>query len=225
MPAMTFVITGVTSGLGQALTTRLLAEGHRVYGCARRPNPVPGAISERFAFRQLDILDRAAVVAWAREVTADSAVDVLVHNAAVMHPSAPLWEIDAKQLDAVLDINIKGSFHVLGAFAPAMVEAGRGLIITLSSGAGRRGIAGISGYCASKWAIEGLTKALAEDLPAPLAAVPLAPGVIDTPMLRINFGEAAAQYQKPEAWAVRASAFIQGLNRTHNGQSLIVPEA
>jgi NAD(P)-dependent dehydrogenase (short-subunit alcohol dehydrogenase family) len=72
----------------------------------------------------------------------------------------------------------------------------------------------------SKWAIEGLTKALAEELPAGMAAVPLNPGVIDTDMLRSCWAEGAASYPKAEAWAKTAAPFILKLGAKQNGQSV-----
>jgi NAD(P)-dependent dehydrogenase (short-subunit alcohol dehydrogenase family) len=224
-----FVITGVSSGLGLALARALLRDGHRVHGCGRRGDPLAAARAEfgdRYTYRQLDILDAAAVRGWAADIEAGGAViDFLIHNAAVIHADAPLWEIDATALDAVLDINIKGSFNVLRAFLPAMLKRGRGVLITLSSGAGRSGIPNISGYCASKWAVEGLTKSLAAELPDGMAAIPLSPGIVDTDMLRVNFGERAARYRGPEAWAQSAVPYILGLGAGENGQSLTVPEA
>ena len=78
-------------------------------------------------------------------------------------------------------------------------------------------------YCASKWAIEGLTKALAQELPAGMAAVPLNPGIINTAMLQICFGESAANYPQAEEWAGRAGPFILQLGPKDNGQSVSVP--
>lgn len=217
------VITGVTSGLGLALSRYLLAVGHRVFGCGRRDHPMPAADPARFQFRQLDILDAKALEDWAGAIQAERPIDFLVHNAAVIHPKAPMGGIDWAMLEQVIQINVLGTFRVLRAFLPGMTASRRGVIVTLSSGAGRCGIAGVSGYCASKFAVEGLTKALAAELPEPMAAIPLAPGMIDTDMLRTNFGEDAAQYQKPEDWAKRAGPMILGLNREDNGQSLTVP--
>ena len=78
-------------------------------------------------------------------------------------------------------------------------------------------------YCATKWAVEGLTKALAEDLPQGMAAVPLNPGVIDTDMLRLCWADGASSYPKAEAWAKIAAPFILGLGPKDNGHSLSVP--
>ena len=78
-------------------------------------------------------------------------------------------------------------------------------------------------YCASKYAIEGLTLALAQELPNGLTAVPLNPGIIDTEMLRSCFGAEAAEYPSPVEWARRAAPFIFKIGRGDNGKSLTVP--
>jgi NAD(P)-dependent dehydrogenase (short-subunit alcohol dehydrogenase family) len=74
----------------------------------------------------------------------------------------------------------------------------------------------------SKWALEGLTKALAAELPAGMAAVPLNPGVIDTDMLRSCWAEGAAGHPKAEAWAKHAAPFILKLGPKQNGESVSV---
>jgi NAD(P)-dependent dehydrogenase (short-subunit alcohol dehydrogenase family) len=81
----------------------------------------------------------------------------------------------------------------------------------------------VAPYCASKWAIEGLTRALAQELPRGLAAVPLNPGIIDTEMLRSCFGGDAAGYPSPPKWAEKAVPFLLELGPRHNGQALTVP--
>ena len=111
---------------------------------------------------------------------------------------------------------------VIRAFVPAMITRGTGVIVNLSSGWGRSVSPEVAPYCASKWAIEGLTQALAAELPAGMAAVPLNPGVIDTEMLRQCWSDEASAYPKADAWAKVAAPFILGLNAKHNGQSLSV---
>ena len=103
-----------------------------------------------------------------------------------------------------------------------MIERGSGTIVNLSSGWGRSVSPEVAPYCATKWAIEGLTKALAAELPAGLAAVPLNPGVIDTDMLQKCFGGGAASYPKPEEWAKTAAPFILGLGPGDSGKSASV---
>jgi NAD(P)-dependent dehydrogenase (short-subunit alcohol dehydrogenase family) len=104
-----------------------------------------------------------------------------------------------------------------------MVARKAGVIVNFSSGWGRSVAAEVAPYCASKWAIEGLTQALAEELPRGMAAVPLSPGVIDTDMLRSCFGGSASRYPAPKVWVEKAAPFILALNTRDNGKQLSVP--
>jgi NAD(P)-dependent dehydrogenase (short-subunit alcohol dehydrogenase family) len=103
-----------------------------------------------------------------------------------------------------------------------MVACQRGVIVNLSSGWGRGTAPEVAPYCASKYAMEGLTKALAQELPAGMAAVPLNPGVIDTDMLRQAWSDGAANFPKAEAWAKVAAPYILQLGSKDNGQSVSV---
>src|SRR5262249_52233204 len=109
--------------------------------------------------------------------------------------------------------------HVL----PAMIGAGRGVVVNFSSYWGRSVAPEVAPYCASKWGIEGLTRALARELPKGLAAVALNPGIIDTDMLRSCFGNQAAGYLGPEPWAEAAVPFLLDLGPKDNGKALTVP--
>ena len=113
-------------------------------------------------------------------------------------------------------------FHVLKAFVPAMVKRGSGVIVNLSSGWGRSTAPEVAPYCATKYAVEGLTLALAQELPRGVAAVPLNPGVIDTDMLRQAWAEGASSYQKADQWAKKAAPFLLALGPKDNGRSLTV---
>lgn len=187
---------------------------------------MPEAWVDRYTYRQLDILDRAALSEWASAIqSAGNPIDYLIHNAAVIHPNADLWEIDQASLETVLEINILGTFNVLRAFLPQMLDRAQGMVLVLSSGAGRAGLPEISGYCASKWAVEGLTKSLAAELPEGMAAIPLSPGIVDTDMLRSTFGESAAGHQKVEPWAKVAARYILEIRPSQSGESLTVPQS
>src|SRR5207247_8749111 len=119
----------------------------------------------------------------------------------------------------LIDVNVKGVANVIRHFVPAMVARKSGVIVNFSSGWGRHVAADVAPYCASKWAIEGLTLALAEELPRPMAAIPLDPGVIDTYMLRSCFGGSARRYPNPKVWAEKAVPFILGFNSRDNGKA------
>ena len=164
-----------------------------------------------------------AVLAWADTALAKyGPPDLLVNNAALMNTPAPLWEVPADEFSSIVDVNIKGVFNVIRAFAPAMVQRRAGVIVNLSSGWGRSTSPEVAPYCATKYAIEGLTLAMAQELPAGMAAVPLNPGIIDTDMLRLAWVDGASHYPKPIDWAKRAAPFLLALGAKDNGRPLTV---
>jgi len=221
------LVTGVSRGLGRALTEKFAALGHTVLGCARNSAAV-SELATRFGapheFRALDVTDDAAVAAWARDVAARQQIpDLIINNAAVINRSAPLWELSASEFDRVIDVNIKGVANVIRHFVPLLIQRKRGVIANLSSGWGRSTSPDVAPYCATKYAIEGLTQALAQELPPGLVAVPVNPGIIDTDMLQSCFGGSANGYEKPAVWAERAAPFFLSLSARDNGRSLSVP--
>jgi NAD(P)-dependent dehydrogenase (short-subunit alcohol dehydrogenase family) len=147
----------------------------------------------------------------------------LINNAALMNRPAPLWELSDAEFTKLVDVNIRGVANVIRHFVPPMVAAKKGVIVNFSSGWGRSVSADVAAYCTSKWAIEGLSKALAEELPQGMAAVPLNPGVIDTDMLRTAWSDGAGAYPKAAAWAEVAAPFILKLGAKDNGKSVTVP--
>jgi NAD(P)-dependent dehydrogenase (short-subunit alcohol dehydrogenase family) len=221
------VITGVTRGLGRALAEWYIAHGHTVSGCGRSGMEIFELRSthpEPHNFDAVDVTETVKVGMWAERILgAQGAPDILINNAALVNRPAPLWKVPAPEFSKLIDVNIKGVVNVIRAFVPTMVEAKRGVIVNFSSGWGRSTSPEVAPYCASKWAIEGLTKALAQELPEGMAAVPLNPGVINTDMLQTCFGASAAGYPQAAEWAERAAPFILQLGPKDNGQSLSVP--
>ena len=225
-PARRILITGVTRGLGCALAEAFIAQGHTLIGCARNEQAIAQLRRTHAAhhFTAVDVADDAQVAAWAHEVLSIvGAPELLLNATALINPPAPLWTIPAADFDRVIDTNIKGVANVIRHFVPAMISTGRGVVVNFSSGWGRSTDAGVAPYCASKWAIEGLTRALAQELPKGMAAIPLNPGIIDTDMLRQSFADAAGNYPSPEEWARRAAPFLLKLAARDNGRPLDVP--
>ena len=218
----TIVLTGATRGLGRALTAGFAAQGHTVLGCGSTPARVEDLrrdFGAPHAFAVVDVADAAAVQRWADALfTQHPAPDLLINNAAVGSALAPLWEVDDKAFTRMMDVNVRGVANTIRSFLPAMMQAGRGVIVNFSSGWGRSTDPHVAPYCASKWAIEGLTQALAKELPAGLAAVAVNPGIIDTDLLRQCFGSEAGNYPRPEAWAQRAVPYLLRLGPRHNGR-------
>ncbi len=102
------------------------------------------------------------------------------------------------------------------------MDNGRGIVVNMSSGWARSTSADVAPYCASKWAVEGLTQALSQELPPGLAAIAISPGVVDTEMLRSCWGDSAAASPSPDLWAKGATDFLLSLDTQHNGESLSV---
>jgi NAD(P)-dependent dehydrogenase (short-subunit alcohol dehydrogenase family) len=220
------VITGVTRGLGRAMADKLIALGHVIIGCGRNAEHIQ-ELSSKFApphdFAAVNAANDGQVRSWAHRVlAAHGAPDLLLNNAALINRNAPLWELSAAEFDAVIDVNIKGVANVLRHFLPAMVSRRQGVVVNFSSGWGRSTSPEVAAYCATKYAIEGLTLALAQELPKGMAAVPLNPGIIDTDMLRSSFGDSAKSYPSPAEWAERAVPFLLRIGPKDNGESLDV---
>ena len=215
-------MTGVTRGLGRALAEEFIRAGHTVLGCGRGGEAIFDlrmAHQSPHDFSVVDVALENKVALWAAKILEnDSAPDLLINNAGVMNRLAPLWEIDDREFTKVVDVNIRGVANVIRHFVPAMVARGTGVIVNLSSGWGRSTSPEVAPYCASKYAVEGLTLALAQELPAGMAAVPLNPGVIDTDMLRSCWADSAGSYPKADAWARIAAPFILKLNPGDNGR-------
>ena len=220
------VLTGVTKGLGLAMAEKFIELGHHILGCGRSRDVIE-TLRVRFRpphdFAALDVALESQVEPWAARLLSSHGVpDLLINNAGVINQNAPLWQVPADEFDRLFDVNVKGVANVIRHFVPAMIARKSGLIINLSSEWGRTVASDVAPYCASKWAIEGLTRALAEELPRGMGAIPLNPGVIDTDMLRLAWAEGAAAHPKPDSWAQTAAPFILKLGPRHNGQSVSV---
>jgi len=222
------IVTGCSKGLGLAMVHSFAALGHTILGCARSA-PAIATLQKEFpathSFSVVDVADAAAVESWAGKVLAShGAPDLLLNNAAVIHPNAPLWKVPVDRFNRVIDVNVKGLANVLRSFLPAMVKSKKGVIVNFSSGWGRSTSPEVSGYCASKYAVEGLTASLAQELPAGMAAVALNPGVINTEMLQDCFGkESASHYPSAEDWAKSAVPFLLQIGPKDNGHPLTIP--
>ncbi len=221
------VLTGAGRGLGRALAAGFIQRGHTVWGCSQSERSVASlreAWSSPHDFQQVDVADDAQVAAWAKRLIDQfGPPDLLINNAALINRNAPLWEVSADEFSQVVDVNIKGVANVLRHFLPSMLERGSGIVVNFSSGWGRATSPEVAPYCATKFAVEGLTKALADELPSGMVAVPLNPGIINTEMLQSCFGESASDYPTPEQWAEKAVPYILGLSRKEHGQSVTVP--
>ena len=182
------LVTGAGRGLGRACALALSEAGARVIAVARTPG-------------ELETLAEAApapVEVWVEDVLGDpllarieglERLDVLVNNAGTNRPQ-PFLDVTDDALDEMLNLNVRAAFRVARSAARVMMRHGSGSIVNMSSQMGHVGSPRRSVYCATKHAIEGLTKAMAVELgPHGVRVNAVAPTFIDTPLTRPFFGD------------------------------------
>lgn len=222
------VVTGVTRGLGRALVKEFIHQGWTVAGCGTSASAISDLQKEygnEHVFSRVNIADNDAVKTWARDVVSRiGSPHILINNAGVINNPAPLWKIPFAEFNNVMTINITGVFNVLQYFIPAMIQQKKGLIINISSSSGKQGEEMFAPYCASKFAIEGLTQSLAKELPKGLTVVTLDPGDgINTDMVKQAYPGSTSHLPEPEEWAKKAVPYVMRMGAQDNGKSLIVP--
>ena len=184
---MRVVITGASSGIGEALARHYAGKGV-VIGLISRRKSEPKGVPGEFVSYTVDVTDEAALAAAARDFIARFGTpDLVIANAGIASGTEGADLGDVAKLRKVPDTNVAGLAATLAAFAPAMRAAGRGTLVGIASIAGFRGLAGNGAYCASKSAaITWLESLRAELYGSGVSVVCVCPGYIDTPMTRVN---------------------------------------
>lgn len=221
------LITGVTRGLGRAMLDEFARLGHTVLGCGRSKQAIDDIRTQYptpHDFYMVDVSSDEAVKSWASLlINTHGAPDLVINNAGVINKNASLWEVSDREFTNVIDVNLRGTANVIRWFAPEMVKRKHGVFVNVSSGWGRSTDPEVAPYCASKWAIEGLTQAFSQELPSLMAAVSLNPGALNTEMLQSCFGPSAQNYLSAEQWARRAVPFLLKIGPSDNGKPLEIP--
>ena len=223
LPALRFdgktvLVTGASSGIGRETALAFAAAGANVVLVARRAAALAKVASQARASGvqalsvATDVTNPTAVAACFRKaVQRFGSIDVVVNNAGVLLP-ANVVDIDPADLQRMLDVNLFGALHVLQAAVKQMQrQDSGGHIVNVASLAGRRGFSPLGGYCASKFALVGMTEALRTELVGSNVGVSLVlPGVIDTPMAEAAALNSATEglwpksLNMPAAWVVWA---------------------
>ncbi len=182
------IVTGASSGIGEATAKALAAAGAAVVLVARRLDRLEGvaraiaALGGRALAIPTDVTDRAAVqVMVQRTIDAFGRIDILVNNAGVML-LAPIRKREVDEWDRMVDLNVKGLLYCVAAVLPHMLEGGAGHVVNVGSVAGRRPFFGGAVYAATKFAVRALSAGLRLEL-APhenIRVVDIQPGVVDT---------------------------------------------
>lgn len=196
LASRTVLITGASSGIGEACAWAFARAGARLILCARRPdrldNVVKG-IRKEFGAEihsiQLDVRDREAVAAAIDSLPQEwSEIDVLVNNAGLSRGLEPIQEGSIDDWEEMIDTNVKGLLYVSRAVIPGMVARGRGHVINIGSIAGHEVYPKGNVYCASKHAVDAITKGMLLDLNGTgVKVTTVDPGLVETEFSIVRF--------------------------------------
>lgn len=231
------VISGITSGIGAGMLREFTSMGYTVAGFGRRKELIDALVKElnidnsNELLVNLDICDFELLSKWSEKIISNyGAPKFLIHNAgSLIGCNKCVWEIDTKLLLQSWLIHVNGSVNLIKSFVPSMRSKNEGIIINITSWAGKVGYAEGSPYVQSKFALEGLTQCLAKELAdynPNMAAICVSPGFVNTDMLKGSFSETAAKQQNVEngdEWAKKCCKWLLSLNSTQNGKSLGPP--
>ena len=201
------LITGATSGFGEATARRFASEGWRVIITGRRKERLEALRKELQGLHgtvegppiihplHFDVRDNAAVAAAIGSLPEEwKSIDVLVNNAGLAAGFDPIQDGSLDDWNRMLDTNVKGLLHVSRAVIPGMISRGRGHIINIGSTAGKEVYPKGNVYCASKHAVDALTKAFRQDLlPHGIKVTQIAPGMAETEFSVVRFAGDAAR--------------------------------
>jgi NAD(P)-dependent dehydrogenase (short-subunit alcohol dehydrogenase family) len=218
------VVTGASRGLGAGLAVHFAASGMHLGLCARhrprlvartRPTAQRGHIvsSEAPLLSAVDVTDREAMAGFADAVVARfGRIDLWINNAGLLGPIEPLAFADGGEVARTIEVNVIGVANGSSVFAAHVRgRPGRGVLVNISSGAATKAYEGWAAYCASKAAVDQLTRVVAlEEARHDLAAYSLSPGIVDTDMQTAIRGADPAAF--PERDRFRQFADLQQFN-------------
>lgn len=185
------IVTGGTRGIGLTLSARLVRLGYRVIAIYHEGVEAARAAEDSsggaLIARQVDVSDAKAIQILADELVSEfGAPNVLINNAGI-NIDRPFFDLSVEDWDRVLAVNLSGPFYLTRAFAPAMLNAGRGCVINIGATTGIRPRLNGANYCASKAGLLHLTKCMALELAPVIRVNCLIPGMTDTEELRARF--------------------------------------
>jgi 3-oxoacyl-[acyl-carrier protein] reductase len=184
------LVTGASRGVGRAIAQALAKEGADLIVTSTREGGTDSLSRELAAFGvrcegvACDVADPRQVDALVTRASAAGGVDLLVNNAGTV-VRKPVREMSDADFDRVLAVNLSGPFYLVRRLLPSMLKKGYGRILNISSISSTMGTPTLTGYCASKWGLNGFTRALAEELRGTgVFAAAVLPGSVDTDMLK-----------------------------------------
>jgi len=227
------VITGGSKGLGRALAIRFAEEGGRVAICSRTFDELNRVALELAVhghpplFAACDIADAEQLGRFSELVLSEfGSVDVLVNNASLLGPRIEIADWTQAAWQRVIDVNVNGLFAVTRAFLPSMIRQRSGSIINVGSSVGKRGRARWGAYAVSKFALEGFTQTLAEEVrKLGIRVNSVNPGALDTDMRHAAYPDEDRSRLKKPAEITDVFVFLAGdESRSTTGEYLDAQE-
>ena len=164
----TALVTGGAQGFGLDIAKRLLSSGAKVIIWDIDPKMLEKATKDlnnpNLSSNIVDVSNFQEVENSIRKILKDTNIDILINNAGITGPTAPLWEYDIEMWKKVVEINLMGTFHCCKAIVPNMIKNNYGRIVNVASVAGKDGNANASAYSVGKAGAIGLTKSLGKEL-------------------------------------------------------------
>ncbi|MGF1590652.1 MAG: SDR family oxidoreductase [Pleurocapsa sp.] len=212
------IITGASSGLGEATARRLAKNGAKLMLAARREDRLKELVSEiqkdggTAKYQVTDVSDRSQVEALAKATQqAYERIDVLVNNAGLM-PLSPLAETKVDEWEKMVDVNIKGVLYGIAAVMPIMQQQKSGHIINLSSVAGHKVFSGGAVYCATKFAVKAISEGIRLESNGEIRSTNISPGAVDTELTStISHDETAKNVDQLYGVAIDADAIARAI--------------
>ena len=212
------IITGASSGLGEATARRLAKNGAKLMLAARREDRLQDLVTEinnnggTAKYQVTDVTDKSQVEALAKATKdAYGQIDVLVNNAGLM-PLSPLAETKIDEWEQMVDVNIKGVLYNIAAVMPVMLQQESGHIINLSSVAGHKVFSGGTVYCATKFAVKAISEGIRLESEGKIRSTNISPGAVDTELTTtISHEESAKMAQQLYGIAIDADAIARAI--------------
>lgn len=212
------IITGASSGLGEATARKLAKNGAKLMLAARREDRLKELVSKieqeggTAKYQITDVTDRSQVEALAKATKdAYGRIDVLVNNAGLM-PLSPLAETKVDEWDRMVDVNIKGVLYNIAAVMPVMLQQESGHIVNLSSVAGHKVFSAGAVYCATKFAVKAISEGIRLESDGKIRSTNISPGAVDTELTdTISHDETAKNVGQLYGVAIDADAIARAI--------------
>jgi len=219
------VLTGASSGIGYSLLNYFINEGAIVYASSRNEREITEKDKQNCNFELLDLAGEHNVEKYTRTILEnENRIDVLINNAGVAHNLALIEEMNSEMFSSIIRDNIMPTFNMMKYIIPVMKKGNSGTVINVSSRAGRRAVPKLSAYTAAKFAVRGLTEAVAKEVQdTEIKCISISPAGVNTGMRAMVFGQDDAENQQNTSRITNIiSRILSGSLEVLNGSDIVI---